>query len=579
MVFFIATPTPFIFSHSQHIHFSTEHTHTQNQLRLAMAEALLLAALANARQVGDAFVVPVPSLAEQPTSLTVNLGFRVALGIIADLACLVPLWILVRNGEFAASLFVLNVVLYNVDTVVNSLIWRDNDTLSWWPGMGFCDFDNFYRNFSKALFLTCLLAIMRNLAIQVGELRAHPLSVHERRRRNLIQGLIIFPWPLSLLAWTYPLSMQRYVIGTLSGCDWAASPSWPYLVFFVIPPIIIGGLTLIYSILIFHRYRQLSKVNDPVLSTNSTIQRRSLRTRRRLYLMVISIIVPFYPIVVLLAVLNIVYMDGVQPFDYHQMHNPPPPFPWDTIFLLPSDQVGWAYRNTQYISILTAIPICGFFGTTRDAINIYRRALLSLGLGRVFPVLKEVYDPDRDRSGTGSNSTTVKGSSKILTSHALKSVTSSSSVTRSGTQSFGHDTIVSHDVDLESGQLPTVHTAHHSRVTEPRRTATADGAVPDPIHRNPFPFRTYLNLHLPRFGRSSAEKDASREPAQAPRRVSHTSQASGDSQPRTPGHDDDEARLNTAWAEDQSRGVGAQERARIDSEFTSRLLQRGASQV
>ncbi|KAL3964620.1 hypothetical protein ACCO45_001624 [Purpureocillium lilacinum] len=509
--------------------------------------------LANAKTVGNALVVPLPSLlAEQPTSLTVNLGFRVALGIIADLVCIVPLWMLIRNGEFAASLFVFNVVLYNIDTVINSLIWRNNDTVSWWPGIGFCDFDNYFRNGSKALFLTCLLAIMRNLAVQVGELRAHPLSVKERRRRNLVQALIIFPWPLSLIAWTYPLSAHRYVIGTLSGCDWSVWPAWPFLIFFVIPPIIVGGLTLVYSVLIFYRYRQLAKANDPALSTNSTIHRRSLRTRRRLYLMVLSIILPFYPIVVLLA-----------PFDYDLIHDPPGPFPWNTIFMFPSDQVGWAYRNTQYIAILTAVPIFGFFGTTRDAMNIYRKGFLLLGLGHIFPSLREVYDPDKDKSGSGSYGSTVtatrRGSSarkgSTAYSHALKSINSSSSAsgTRRGSVTPGQEPIVVNDVDLERGQEPVM-----QRPQSVEARAGANETVPDPIHRNPFPFRTHFNLHLPRFGRSTGEEHAPATGVEEVRPVSYASQASDASHTRTSGSHDDEACLNTGWAADErSRGQRA----------------------
>ncbi|UNI14183.1 hypothetical protein JDV02_000840 [Purpureocillium takamizusanense] len=538
--------------------------------------------LANAKHVGDALVVPVPSLlAQQPTSLTVNLGFRVALGIIADLVCLVPFWILARNGEFAASLYVLNIIFLNLDTVVNSLIWRNNDTASWWPGFGFCDLDNFFRNGAKALFLTCLLAIMRNLAIQVGRLRANPLSIKERRRRILVQALIIFPWPLSVIAWTYPLAANRYVIGTLSGCDWSTSSSWPYLVFFVIPPPVVAAVTLAYSVLIFFRFRQLSRTNEPALSTNSTIHRRSVRTRRRLYLMVVSIIVPFFPIVIALTVLNIIDMGALEPFNYDLIHNPPGLFPWNTIGMLPSDQVSWGYRNTQYIAILTAIPIFGFFGTTRDAVNIYRKGLLMLRLGRIFPGLNEVYDPDKSRSGSGSYgstaTTTTRGGSTVTSgstaySHALKSLTPSTNNTRRDSVTRGPEPAVSDDVDVERGEEPAAQHLHQS--AEPG-AAGAHETIPNPIHRNPFPFRTHFNLHLPWCSPSSRSERATAAQGGPDRPVSYGSQASTTSHPRILEAHDEEARLSLGWVVgEQSRD----RRARVDSEFTSTLLHSSANQ-
>jgi len=337
-------------------------------------------------------------------------------------------------------------------------------------------------------------------------------------------------------------------------------------------------------VLIFYRYRQLAKANDPALSTNSTIHRRSLRTRRRLYLMVLSIILPFYPIVVLLAVLNIIYMHGLKPFDYDLTHDPPGPFPWNTIFMFPSDQVGWAYRNTQYIAILTAAPIFGFFGTTRDAMNIYRKGFLLLGLGHIFPSLREVYDPDKDKSGSGSYGSTVTATMRglvpthekrshryqqLLTSrssssarkgstaysHALKSINSSSSAsgTRRGSVTPGQEPIVVNDVDLERGQEPVM-----QRPQSVEARAGANETVPDPIHRNPFPFRTHFNLHLPRFGRSTGEEHAPATRVEEVRPVSYASQTSDASHTRTSGSHDDEACLNTGWAADErSRGQRA----------------------
>ena len=185
-----------------------------------------------------ALVVVLPSALPATTpALAANLGLRVGLALAGNLACLVPLRLLWRNGELAAAVFVLDVLAINLDTVVNALAWPDNALAARWPGFGFCDADNHFRNLAKGLYLTCLLALMRNLARQLALDRARPLDRRERRRRNLGQAIVIFPLPLLPLALTWPLAAQRYAVGALSGCDWVAHPPWPSLVFFVLPPV------------------------------------------------------------------------------------------------------------------------------------------------------------------------------------------------------------------------------------------------------------------------------------------------------------------------------------------------------
>jgi pheromone a factor receptor len=180
-------------------------------------------------------------------SLTANLVCRVSLAIIANLVCLVPLRLLYRNGELAAVIFILSVEIKNLETIVNAFIWRNDDVSSWWAGYGWCDFDNHLHNIVIGFFVTCLLAIVRNLAHQVGLMRANALTAKEKQRRNWIQALIIFPFPIIQLALTHPVTAQRYIVGSLMGCDWVAHNSWPFLVFFVLPPPIFAFVTAAYA--------------------------------------------------------------------------------------------------------------------------------------------------------------------------------------------------------------------------------------------------------------------------------------------------------------------------------------------
>lgn len=121
--------------------------------------------------------------------------------------------------------------------------------------------------------------------------------------------------------------------------------------------------------------------------------------------MVIAILIPFLPIVTALAVVNILDMGGhILPYSYAAVHEHELPYPWNTITFLRSGDFNFAVMNIAWIPILSAIPMFMFFGTTKDAMNDYRRLLLLVGLGRVFPGLHQEYDPDRTVEGSSFGS-------------------------------------------------------------------------------------------------------------------------------------------------------------------------------
>lgn len=125
--------------------------------------------------------------------------------------------------------------------------------------------------------------------------------------------------------------------------------------------------------------------------------------------MVISILVPYFPIIVAICIVNGFGMGGLKPFDYNQIHHHAEPFPWNSILYMRSDQIDFVVLNNCYIPILTTIPVFLFFGTTKAAINDYRLAALKLGLGRFWPGLCEEYDPDRPNGSGSFGSTSSQG--------------------------------------------------------------------------------------------------------------------------------------------------------------------------
>lgn len=171
-------------------------------------------------------------------SLQANLVCRVLFAILGNLLCWVPFSLLLRNGEFAAVVFIVDVVITNCFTIINSLLWRNDYWGLWWDGQGWCDLQVWLMGPMQTTYAAAVFAIMRHLAQQVGMMRVTTLSPQEKRRRNLFQALIIFPIPLVQLAFTWFDLAQRYIIGTLVGCSATYDNSWPKLFVYTTPPIL-----------------------------------------------------------------------------------------------------------------------------------------------------------------------------------------------------------------------------------------------------------------------------------------------------------------------------------------------------
>lgn len=154
----------------------------------------------------------------------------------------------------------------------------------------------------------------------------------------------------------------------------------------------------------FWRFRQLSRDTMSAFSTaNSRATSRARRAKRRLYFMTLAILIPYLPVLLLIFANNVHYLLPFKHYDFGAVRRGEiDGHPWSAIVLLPIAALDFPTLNDRYIAVLTAIPVFGFFGMSKDAINMYRGYLVALGLGRLWPVLREEYDPD---SQVGSSAT------------------------------------------------------------------------------------------------------------------------------------------------------------------------------
>ncbi|KAF2968617.1 hypothetical protein GQX73_g4984 [Xylaria multiplex] len=381
--------------------------------------------------------------------LMANLVARVILAFAGILLCWVPVRLLSCNGEFAAVVFIADVAIMNLFTILNSIIWHDDDWNTWWDGTGLCDVEVYLSGPLQTIYAASIFAVMYHLAQQVKVTRAGQ-DRSQITRRNLIQAAIIFPIPLVQLLFTYFDLAQRYIIGTLIGCSAVYDSSWPKALVYDAPPAIFAILAVPYAVLLWRRYHVITKQTQGFFKSSSQASIRANRTRIRLYNMSLSILVIYLPVMVYFLVYNIKdTFSSYKAYNFNRMRWSATPYPWDTILFVPSWIIPSSVLNQPWIPIATTVAIMAFFGTTTEAQQVYLQYADYVGLGTCFRKPKQRQDqapaPADESQGTHDSK------KALLPNHAKESVE----------HQRGRNSI-----------LPTIEQADNVRIPQPQSSLT-----------------------------------------------------------------------------------------------------------
>ncbi|KAK4223699.1 pheromone A receptor-domain-containing protein [Podospora fimiseda] len=426
-------------------------------------------------------------------ALQVNLFFRVFLGIISLLVTWIPARLLYRNGELSGMMLCAILMILNLETVINSLIWRNNDVASWYDGRGWCDLQKYLLFPLNTAYHICLFEVMRGLAAKCAIDRVTSLSSSERKRNGIISAFVIFTIPIIQMALVYPLAVGRFNVSILVGCSVYYMPNWVFLVFFVIPtPIFIIGAAVMAGIT-FYRYRKIESATRKVLlSQDSVALARQNRVRKKLYFTTLCTIIIVLPLIFLFLVRNIMAgMPWNKPFDFEATQNGPDPFNDKFISFTTSDMMNFEQLAVCYIPIVSGLLIFIPFGTTIEALNAYRKVLLLFGLGYLFPKLRQEIKPQpRDkgsspswwssflrpmRSTTSSAQTSRKAS--LLPTAEHKSFTSGSPPNSPSPANPWPD-LSAQEIDQYSSQLQSASTQPPPTMTRPPFVITTPAFTP-----------------------------------------------------------------------------------------------------
>lgn len=142
-----------------------------------------------------------------------------------------------RNKNIAACTLIAWLILSNVFTFVNAIIWPDENFSTWWDGPGLCDVE---AKLTWPMFTgvpAALACITRNLA-RVLRIHSSGLSTTKRQRRRIlfVDCLILFLVPFLQLVLHYCIQTNRYFIIAVGGCAPSFDESWPTIVIMYIWP-------------------------------------------------------------------------------------------------------------------------------------------------------------------------------------------------------------------------------------------------------------------------------------------------------------------------------------------------------
>ncbi|KAL9125703.1 MAG: hypothetical protein Q9217_005132 [Psora testacea] len=311
----------------------------------------------------------------------------------------------VRNRNLAASSLVFWVILTNLMNFINALFWPTDDVANWWPGQVLCDVEVKLMTAIYIGVVGSLVCITRNLArvLDTENTVLYP-SKAQKRRRTAVDLILCFGVPCYMMVAHYIVQPSRYYIYSIAGCTPSVDRSWPKIVLIFIWPPIFCFVVVYYSVLVIYRMHKYRKEFSTILvSSNSNLTKNRFL---RLFLMSIALILVFLPVQVYILYQNSIV--PMLPYSWALVHGDD----WGDIMLLPT---GGAVIFDRWIQIAFGFAIFLFFGMGHDAQEMYRKWLLVIGLGRVFPSLRQSSQDRRNLSSSvGSQTNSVTSRTRLL---------------------------------------------------------------------------------------------------------------------------------------------------------------------
>ncbi|KAK6437861.1 a-factor receptor [Oleoguttula sp. CCFEE 5521] len=339
-------------------------------------------------------------------SLTATYPTAVLLSVFALLISLLiipPMLWHARNRNIGATSLIAWILILNIQIVINALIWRNDDTSSWFSGAGLCDIEVKVQVASGVGFPSSAACVLRALAgvmdterTSMGKTRA------QKKRGYAIDLLWCVGFPALQMLFHYIVQPSRYYIWGISGCVPSVSNSWVTDLLIIAPPVAWVLICAVYAVLILirlHRYRR----NFSTFLANS-----NTNTSRFLRLFVLCI---FWLLVSLPLHAFILYTQTYiphEPYSWATLHSAEN---WSKVEMTLSDDTA---RYIVYIWLGSGVAVFMFFGWGRDAAKMYRQGLVALGLGYFFPGMRDPRVGSRRQHSMANTLSSVTSKAKLV---------------------------------------------------------------------------------------------------------------------------------------------------------------------
>ncbi|KAI9748081.1 MAG: a-factor receptor [Lichina confinis] len=285
----------------------------------------------------------------------------------------------VKNRNVGACSLLFWITLANLFVFMNALIWPTDNIGSWWRGYGLCDVQVKLTWGFAAGSAGSIACIMRNLARVMDVDRAVVRTTQAQRRRQTIVDLLwCFGCPIYVMSVDYIVQTYRYYIFTVAGCTPAIDSSWLAIVLVIIWGPIFCLLAAFYCVLVIIRLHKYRKQFLQILSASSANLNKS--RFMRLFFMSLMLLLVLLPVQFYVLAVNLSYPH--RPYSWKAVHSPD----WGRVIMIPT---GGQVAFDRWIRVSCGFLVFVFFGTGNEAISMYRKWLLALGLGRWFPSLAQ----------------------------------------------------------------------------------------------------------------------------------------------------------------------------------------------
>ena len=340
------------------------------------------------------------------------------LALLALILDLPPIVWHIRNRNIAASSLVFWVIIINFINFINAIIWPTDNIETWWNGRVFCDIQVKLIVAAGIGSVGSIICVMRGLAKVLDTENTILAPSQGQKRKELIISLVLcVGLPVYMMPIQYIVQPTRYWITTVAGCTAPVDRSWPSIVLLTMWPTIFSVVAVYYSgmfmkiirysdsiadriiVLVIHRMRKYRKNFSSILSSsNSNLTKNRFL---RLFFMSLIMVAILFPVEVYVLYDQATHTSLAYSWDLvHSEH-------WGDIVLIPT---GGNVVFEHWIQVVYGYIIFAFTGMGHDAQELYRKWLLYVGLGKIFPSLHQSRHQRRNLSTSQESNSSSFGS-------------------------------------------------------------------------------------------------------------------------------------------------------------------------